>query len=604
MTDADLPENTRESKSANAPVDAPIRYAPAPSRKRRWIVWLAGVVLCFIAALAAAAGWAAHRAEPYLRARLIEDLAAHFHAHVELDSLHLTLGNGLRGEWGVWAVGNGLRIWPPTQNAAAPPPMSNKPAAGKKEDATPAPVDAPQTAEAPQPLVQLDTFRFHLPLSLRPNQPIRIALLELSGLRIDLPPKAHFTQSAPQNISTPSRTQRSLQHFFVERIVCDRASLRIETSKPHKLPQEFAIAQLSVENFTLASAFRFAANLTLPYPAGAAHVAGSFGPWLVADPGESALAGEYRLQHGDLSVFHDIAGFVDSQGRFDGTLRDLNVAGTSTTPDFQLTKLGNPLRLVTRFRARVDATNGDTFLDQVEATLGRARFTTSGKIVRIPAENNQPGGHELDFDVRIPGSPLEEFLRLTLHNPEPLLTGLVTLRAHLHIPPGSEPADQRMTLDGDFSLDQARFTSLKIQGTIEQLSLRGQGRPQAIRSTDPASERSHMDGEFHLANGVFHLPKVEYAVEGAQIHLSGNYGLQTEALDFNGTVRTQATASQMVGGWKGFLLKPADKLFRKNGAGTEIPLRLYGSRNDPQVAVTLGGLTVNLAPLMKKESRD
>src|ERR1035437_3498651 len=42
-----------------------------------------------------------------MRAYIVQGLQDHFHARVELDSFHLTLRNGL------WAEGNGLRIWPP-----------------------------------------------------------------------------------------------------------------------------------------------------------------------------------------------------------------------------------------------------------------------------------------------------------------------------------------------------------------------------------------------------------------------------------------------------------------------------------------------------------
>ena len=45
----------------------------------------------------------AHRAEPMLRARIVEGLAEHFHARVELDSFHLSLRDGL------WVEGKGLQ---------------------------------------------------------------------------------------------------------------------------------------------------------------------------------------------------------------------------------------------------------------------------------------------------------------------------------------------------------------------------------------------------------------------------------------------------------------------------------------------------------------
>jgi hypothetical protein len=37
----------------------------------------------------------------------------------------------------------------------------------------------------------------------------------------------------------------------------------------------------------------------------------------------------------------------------------------------------------------------------------------------------------------------------------------------------------------------------------------------------------------------------------------------------------------MVGGWKGFLLKPVDRHFKKEGAGTEVPIHIEGTREKP-----------------------
>jgi hypothetical protein len=78
-------------------------------------MWVGGGLLIAAAGLAAIVAVLAHRAEPFLRARIVEELQERFHARVELDSFHLAVGVGLVGEWGVWAEGKGLRIWPPAQ---------------------------------------------------------------------------------------------------------------------------------------------------------------------------------------------------------------------------------------------------------------------------------------------------------------------------------------------------------------------------------------------------------------------------------------------------------------------------------------------------------
>jgi len=53
-------------------------------------------------------------------------------------------------------------------------------------------------------------------------------------------------------------------------------------------------------------------------------------------------------------------------------------------------------------------------------------------------------------------------------------------------------------------------------------------------------------------------------------------------------VRTTATASQMTTGWKSKLLKPVDRFLKKNGAGMEIPVKITGTKSDPQFGLDFG----------------
>lgn len=103
-----------------------------------------------------------------------------------------------------------------------------------------------------------------------------------------------------------------------------------------------------------------------------------------------------------------------------------------------------------------------------------------------------------------------------------------------------------------------------------------------MKSAPDETIKSHVEGDFALDGGVLTLPSVLYAVPGADIHLHGTYRSEGGLLDFTGTAKMQATVSQMVGGWKGFLLKPADRFFKKDGVGTEIPIYIAGTREKPQ----------------------
>ena len=88
-----------------------------------------------------------------------------------------------------------------------------------------------------------------------------------------------------------------------------------------------------------------------------------------------------------------------------------------------------------------------------------------------------------------------------------------------------------------------------------------------------------------MAGGVISLPNLVYTVPGPTIDLKGTYGLDGGTLDFTGTAKMQATVSQMVGGWAGALLKPADHFFKKDGAGTEVPIHIEGTREAPKFGI-------------------
>jgi hypothetical protein len=525
-----------------------------------------------------------HRIEPFLRAQIVAELEQRFHARVELDSFHMTLGGGWRGPWGVWANGKGLRIWPPAQVAGVTVPGNAPNGTGEA---------APGSGT---PLIRLDEFKFHAPLHYERGKPFHISVVELKGLIVDLPPHSHFGQGGEGPATVVHTAFQSggggigggtaLLSVMVDTVECTGAHLTLETSKPGKLPLEIPIAHLRLTGVSSATEIGFDAEMTNPRPVGTIYTTGKIGPWLMADPGESPLTGKYRFENANLAAFKGIAGILDSNGQYQGTLRDLIVDGTTETPDFRLTHFGNTLELHTRFHAKVDVTTGDTWLAPVDAMLGHSHFTAQGQIVRVMAVGAQKrGGHDIALTVRVDRARIEDFLRLTSHSPTPLLTGAVTVKTALHIPPGPLPLHERLQLNGTFSLDGAQFTSEKIQGYIKQLSLRGQGRPRDLKTADAASVESAMEGDFQMGGGVITLPALIYKVPGALIQLKGTYGVEGGALDFSGNAQLQATVSQMVGGVAGILIKPADRLFKKPGAGTVIPIDIRGTREEPVFGV-------------------
>ncbi|MGA2651755.1 MAG: AsmA-like C-terminal region-containing protein [Terracidiphilus sp.] len=548
-------------------------------RRNRWILWVAGTLAIVLAALAVAVAVALHHAEPFVRAQIVSALEERFHARVELDSFHVSLVHGLR------AQGEGLRIWAP-QSA-----LTN---------------DASGAANQ-EPLIRVAEFRFRAPLHYKRGAPIRISVVQLEGLDVRIPPHSRFAHDKAKDEEVAKESPKpgsDLLSVRVDSVECLGIRLMLETDKPGKLPIEIAVSRLKLTGFRTAGAedpadkgepvMDYEAELTNPKPVGRIDTSGTFGPWHVEDPGESSVTGDYVFSNADLGSFKELAGTLSSTGHYGGSLRDLTVDGQTDTPDFQLKPFDNPQPLHTKFHAKVDGTNGDTWLQPVEATLGHSHFTAEGKVVRVaePAEGGGAPvnkGHDIQLAVNVDRGRIEDFLRLANHT-NPILNGAVTTKATLHIPPGEEHVVKRLQLKGSFNLDDAVFNSAKVQDRIRDLSLRGLGRPKDVKDTDPDTVDSTMSGDFQMADGIITLPVLKYSVPGAAVQLKGTYEVEGGAINFVGSAALQATISEMVGGWKGLLLKPADRFFKKDGAGTEIPIHVSGTREDPKFEVDLGML--------------
>jgi hypothetical protein len=325
----------------------------------------------------------------------------------------------------------------------------------------------------------------------------------------------------------------------------------------------------------------FHALLDNAKPPGLIRSDGQFGPWNPDQPGATQVAGRYTFQDADLSVFKGIRGTLSSQGNYHGELDRIDVQGTADVPDFELTTGDRPLHLRTEFAATVDGTNGNTDLHPVHALLGKSAFEVQGSIERNALEAHK----EIDLQASAKGTPLEDFLRLAMKGPQPPMTGMIAFNTSVRIPPGQTPVVQRMQLAGAFTLDGVKFTGPEVQAKIASLSHHAQGEP---KDTDNSDVFAKFAGQFRLNNGMLRLPRLQFEVPGAHVSLDGQYDLPSGDIDFTGTAKLDATISQMTTGWKHVLLKPVDPLFKRDGAGAVLPIRISGTRGSPSFKLDIG----------------
>jgi hypothetical protein len=500
-----------------------------------------------------------YRAEPTLRKVVIETLSTKFKSKVELDAFHVSLFKGLQ------VSGAGLRIF-----GASDP---NNHEVGF------------------QPIINVAEFRFRMGLMEFLRYPKHVNTVYIKGLQLNLPPREQ--RGDMQNMG-PKKGKIEIN---VDRLVCDQTRLIVNTLRPGKLPLEFDIEKLTMTDIGPNGPMHFDANLINPKPVGNVLSMGSFGPWRADSPRDTPLSGTYSFEHADLGTIKGIGGILSSTGKYAGILDEIAVDGSTDTPDFRIAISGRKVSLHTDFHAIVDGTSGDTYLQPVKAKILNSWLEANGSVVRT----KDPAGHHVQLDVVIQKGKIEDLLKLGIRTDPPIMTGTVRLNTKFDLPPGEPDVADRLHLAGNFGVSEAHFTNEKIQSKVDALSMRSQGKPKPAQDNIPDTVNSDMTGTFNLAKGLITFSQLGYRVPGTQVNLTGTYSLDGNQFDFHGKIRMDAKLSQMITGWKSILLKPVNPFFSKNGAGTELPIKITGTKSEPRFGLDFHHKNEDKA-LVKKHS--
>ena len=514
-------------------------------RRRRGVWgWIVVSLLMAVIVVAVVGEVMMHRAAPILKGRVIETLSTRFKSRVEMDGFAVSVLKGLE------ISGGGLRIYPPDDVVAA---------------------------GATQPLIALKHFSFHASLKGLFVKPMHVGSVYVSGMTISIPPREMRAQGPKQE-----RHGGKIK-ILVDEIVFDDSRLLIGTMKPNKDPKDFEMSRIVMKDVGPNAPWLYDATVVNAIPKGNIHATGTFGPWNNESPGDSTVTGRYTFDHADLNTIKGIGGMLSSVGAFSGQLNKIVVDGTAEVPNFSLDTANHPVPLHTKFHAIVDGTSGDTYLQPVEARLGGSDFTCSGAVVNVKGQ-----GHTIDLDVNVPDGRIQDFLELAVKTTPVVMTGRLEMKTKLHIRPGKDSVSRKIGLKGGFALQQIHFTNPEVEDKVDMLSLRAQGDPKAAKP-GAADVQSQMMGQFVMADGKLSFSRLDYALPGATVGLTGVYSLNGEQFEFTGKVRTKAELSQMVASrWKSWLLKPVDPFFKKSGAGAEIPVKISGTRSAPKFGLDLG----------------
>jgi hypothetical protein len=403
----------------------------------------------------------------------------------------------------------------------------------------------------------------------------------VDGMEVHIPPKDDATGKRPLPRATGQGEGRGGGNLVVRTFTATNTRLAIIPKNAGKNPKVWDIYELELKDLGARAPSPFRASLTNPIPYGKIESTGHFGPWDAGAPGTSAVKGDYTFA-ADLGTIKGLHGELSATGAMEGVLEQIATRGETRTPDFRLTALdGASLPLTTTYEALVDGTKGDVELTSVAIMLGRSPLHARGVIEGTRGLK----GKRVMLNVTSKAAHLAELLQLASKTQPPMARGTVAIDAALDLPQGEADVLDRLTLEGSVSAKSLHFADHSVQGQIDSLSRRGQGRP-LDESIDNVA--SNVSSKFRLASGVITYRGLSFNVQGASITLDGTHQLGPKTLSLHGEVLLTASASNALTGFKRWLVKPFDPLFRKNGAGTRLVIHVEGTQDQPRVGLDLG----------------
>lgn len=406
--------------------------------------------------------------------------------------------------------------------------------------------------------------------------PRHLSFLKIEGLHVQIPASG-TAGNGTKFLSGPSSPSTTI----VDQITANQSLLEV-TTEQGKPPLRFIIHTLRLRNVSASKPMTYQVAFTNPVPPGELTSEGSLGPLKRNDLGSTPLSGKSTLTGADLSVFHGIAGILQTEDSFHGVLSHLEVMGTTDVPDFHVGP-GQPEHLATRFNLSVNGMDGTVVLDKIQATAGQTKIDASGVIDRKQGWR---------FVLAVASGRIQDLMRMFAHEGAPA-TGAATLHADAFVPPQHEHFLKSLQMKGTFTLTDMHFTHTQTQQTINGFSQRATGTAPKKKMPNADAEAPTIAADLQtqhviVRDGVAHFTDLLFAIPGAKVDALGTYNLLNKHVDVTGTLHMDADLSHATTGIKSLLLKPLDPFFKKKH-GTAAPVHLSGTYYHPIVGLALLG---------------
>jgi|SRR5579871_224330 len=414
------------------------------------------------------------------------------------------------------------------------------------------------------------------------RSPVRINEAQAIGLRVTVPPRR---PGEPAAEPIPLNSRSSGKSVVIDRILANEALIEMRPAEPRDKPFTVSIHQLTLENIADNKRFSFRTALAISKPPGEITASGFFGPWDEKDPGRTVVRGSYTYSNANLGVFEKLAGTLTSEGQFEGALAHLAVSGKAGVPNLHIDDASHTIPLSTEFQAIVNATNGDTFLQPVEAHEWKTNATITGKVAGKEGET----GKTVDFQININRGRAEDLFRMFVRAKSPPISGTVSLRASARVPPLPQPFLRKLEMQGDFGIAGSEFRNRETQSSIARLSQSATHQSGRDPQEDPETVLSDLTGHVAVSGGVATFTKISFGVPGAWAELHGTFGLISKKVDFHGKLTTTGSPAAATSGFKSFFLKMMTPFLRKKPAVTVVPFKITGHYEHLSVGLDFGG---------------
>jgi hypothetical protein len=288
----------------------------------------------------------------------------------------------------------------------------------------------------------------------------------------------------------------------------------------------------------------------------------------------------------DLGAFAAIGGTLSSTGKFGGTLEQMEVAGNTDVPNFEIDRSsGHAVHFKTEFAATVKGMDGDVELKLVKAEFGKTSLVARGNV----AGKAGTAGKTVTLEGTQKTGTIQDWLWLLAKADRPAMAGAMNFRVQVQVPPGERDFIERVNLQGDFAIGSADFTTAPTQSAVDNLSKVALGEKPS-EGAPAASVEETMQGHVEMKNASAIFSDLYFYVPGAKVHLHGTYGILTEKIDLHGHLRVDHKLSKGSSGLKGAFLKVAEQFFRtsKKVKNAEIvPIKIGGTFSQPSYGLDI-----------------